>query len=200
MIILGLTGSIGMGKSTVAGMFHTLGFPVQDADKVVHDLMAKDGEAVEAVEAAFPGVKGEEGIDRQKLGAVVFGDSEKLRLLESILYPLVNKKRSEFLDLARRHNAAIAVLDVPLLFEKGLDKDCDKVACVRAPDIVQKQRVLKRPNMTEEKLKAILAEQMPIRQKMAKSDFVIQTGLGKGRTMREVKDIVSFLMKEDKKA
>ncbi|WP_420548459.1 dephospho-CoA kinase [Curvivirga sp.] len=194
MIVLGLTGNIGMGKTTVAGMFHYLGFPVQDADKVVHELMAKNGEALLDVEKAFPGIVDEDGVDRKKLGDIVFKNPEKLRELEEILYPWVGKKREKFLEMAMRKNAEIAILDVPLLFEKGLDELCNYTVCVRAPDIIQKQRVLARPNMTEEKFKEIKAQQMPIRQKMAKSDFVIQTGLNKGYTMNEVKQVVEQLL------
>ncbi len=193
MIILGLTGNIGMGKSTVAEMFRYLGFPTQDADKVVHGLMGPNGEALPMVNAAFPNSVDDDGVDRAKLGEMVFGNPEKLRELEEILYPLVNKKRKEFLDQSLRKKAQIAILDVPLLFEKGLDKSCDFTAVVRAPDIIQRQRVLKRPDMTVEKFNNIKSQQMPIQQKMLKADFVIQTGLGKGKTMREVKDIVALL-------
>jgi len=193
MIILGLTGSIGMGKSTVAGMFHHLGFPVQDADKIVHELMGRNGEALAAVKEAFPNVVGDEGVDRQKLGAIVFGNPEKLKALEGILHPLVEKKRQQFLDLSRRQKAEIAILDVPLLFEKKLNASCDVSIVVRAPKIIQRQRVLKRPGMTVEKLNNITAQQMPIDKKIKKADFVIQTGLGKGHTMKEVKEIVALL-------
>lgn len=197
MIILGLTGSIGMGKSTVADMFKYLGYPTQDADKVVHELMGPSGKALAAVKDAFPTVVTTEGVDRKKLGTMVFGDFDKLKLLESILHPLVDQERKRFLDHAERMKAPIAVLDIPLLFEKGLNKKCDFTVVARAPDFIQKQRVLKRSGMTVEKLDAIKKQQMPMAEKLLLADFVVQTGLGKGHSMREVKDIANLLCDAD---
>lgn len=197
MIILGLTGSIGMGKSTVADMFKYLGHPTQDADKVVHDLMGPSGKAIDALKENFPDVVTSEGVDRQKLGGLVFNNPEQLKILESIIHPLVDQERKRFLAHAERMKAQIAVLDIPLLFEKKLDQKCDFTVVARAPDFIQKQRVLKRQGMTIEKLNAIKKQQMPMAEKLLQADFVVQTGLGKGHSMREVKDISNLLCDAD---
>ncbi|MDR6293688.1 dephospho-CoA kinase [Inquilinus ginsengisoli] len=179
MRILGLTGSIGMGKSTAAAMFRRDGIAVHDADAVVHDLLRRGGAAVPAVEAAFPGVVRDGAVDRRALGAQVFGDPAALRRLEAILHPLVRRRLRRFLRQAGRRGDALVVLDIPLLFETGGERFCDGVAVVSAPRLLQRQRVLARPGMTTEKFAAILAAQMPDRDKQRRADWVVPTGLGR---------------------
>ncbi len=179
MIILGLTGSIGMGKSTAAGMLRRLGCRVDDADAAVHRLMGPGGRALPAIEAAFPGVTGPNGVDRQALGGQVFGDAAALGRLEGILHPLVSQERDRFLKRCARDHVGVAVLDVPLLFETGLDRGCDLTILVTAPRIVQAHRVLKRPGMTRAKLADIRRRQMPEVEKRRRADIVIQTGRGR---------------------
>ena len=179
MRILGLTGSIGMGKSTAAAMFRRDGIAVHDADAVVHDLLRRGGAAVPAVEAAFPGVVRDGAVDRRALGAQVFGDPAALRRLEAILHPLVRRRLRRFLRQAGRRGDALVVLDIPLLFETGGERFCDGVAVVSAPRLLQRQRVLARPGMTPEKFAAILAAQMPDGAKRRRADWVVPTGLGR---------------------
>jgi dephospho-CoA kinase len=179
MRILGLTGSIGMGKSTAAAMFRRDGIAVHDADAVVHDLLRRGGAAVPAVEAAFPGVVRDGAVDRRALGARVFGDPAALRRLEAILHPLVRRRLRRFLLQAGRRGDALVVLDIPLLFETRGERFCDGVAVVSAPRLLQRQRVLARPGMTPEKFAAILAAQMPDRDKRRRADWVVPTGLGR---------------------
>ena len=194
MFVLGLTGSIGMGKTTAANMFRRLGCPVHDADRTVHDLLAPGGAAVSAIARQFPGVLNEQGgIDRQKLGAVVFGDDDALRRLEAILHPMVRAAEERFLKRARARRQKLAVLDIPLLFETGGDKRCDAVAVVTAPLFMQRTRVLKRPGMTAEKFQNIRARQMPEHDKMRRARWVLKTGQGKLHTFRRIKNIVAFL-------
>ncbi|CAA6604848.1 Dephospho-CoA kinase [Rhodospirillaceae bacterium LM-1] len=194
MFVLGLTGSIGMGKTTAANMFRRLGCPVHDADRTVHDLLAPGGAAVSAIARQFPGVLNEQGgIDRQKLGAVVFGDDDALRRLEAILHPMVRAAEERFLKRARARRQKLAVLDIPLLFETGGDKRCDAVAVVTAPLFMQRTRVLKRPGMTAEKFQNIRARQMPEHEKMRRARWVLKTGQGKLHTFRRIKNIVAFL-------
>jgi len=189
--LLGLTGSIGMGKSTVAAMFARAGVPVFDADAAVRALQASGGAALPAIAAAFAGVIGPAGLDRTALGARVFGDPAALRLLEAILHPLVARDRAHFL---RRHARARAiVLDVPLLYEKGGDRHYDAVAVVSAPARVQRARVLARPGMTAPKLAAILAQQMPDAAKRARADFIIPTGHGRYATHLAVRRLARAL-------
>jgi dephospho-CoA kinase len=179
MRILGLTGSIGMGKSTAAAMFRRDGIAVHDADAVVHDLLRRGGAAVPAVEAAFPGVVRDGAVDRRALGAQVFGDPAALRRLEAILHPLVRRRLRRFLLQAGRRGDALVVLDIPLLFETGGERFCDGVAVVSALRLLQRQRVLARPGMTTEKFAAILAAQMPDGEKRRRADWVVPTGLGR---------------------
>jgi dephospho-CoA kinase len=179
MILVGLTGSIGMGKSTAARALRRLGLPVHDADAAVHRLLAPGGAAVRPVLAAFPDVGDETGgIDRQRLGARVFGDAAALKRLEAILHPRVRAAKRRFLAAQARQRRPVVVLDVPLLFETGGDRECDAVLVVSAPAYLQRRRVLARPGMTEAKFRAILAKQMPDRDKRRRASFVVQTGLG----------------------
>ncbi|MBT3237451.1 MAG: dephospho-CoA kinase [Rhodospirillaceae bacterium] len=190
MVILGLTGSIGMGKTTVSRYFRSLGLPVYDADAEVHKLMAKGGRAVKAIEETFPDVARKGTINRVALGKQVFGDAEALRRLESILHPLVWQAERRFLGNAARHGVPVVVLDVPLLLEAEADKLCDAVVVVTAPPFVQKPRVMSRPGMTEERFQAIMEEQMPDAEKRMRADFIINTGRGKSDGLRQAKSIV----------
>jgi dephospho-CoA kinase len=188
MFILGLTGSLGMGKSTTAKFFAEEGVPVHDADAVVHRLY--EGEATPLIEAAFPGTTAGGKVDREKLGAHVIGNAEAIKKLEGIVHPLVAKARDAFLAEAERSGAKVAVLDIPLLFETDGDKRCDAVAVVSAPEAVQRQRVLERPGMTEQKLAAMLAKQMPDAEKRARADFVVDTSRGFEAAREQVRDIL----------
>lgn len=197
MIVVGLTGSIGMGKSTAAAMLRRLGVPLFDADRVVHRLLGPGGAAVRFVLAAFPGVGAESGgIDRRFLGQRVFGDAEALARLEGILHPMVRAQEKRFLNRVRARGAPIAVLDIPLLFETGGERRCDHVIVVSAPALIQRQRVLGRPGMTEIRLAAILEKQMADREKRRRADFVLPSGLGRSLTLRRLRSIVSLLQAE----
>ena len=179
MIRIGLTGSIGMGKSTAAAMLRRLGLPVHDADAAVHRLLAPGGEAVAAVLTAFPDVgSADGGIDRRKLGAAVFGDDAALQRLEAILHPRVGRAKEQFLAAMARRRRPMVVLDVPLLYETGGEKACDAVLVVSAPAFLQRQRVMARPAMTDARFRAILAKQMPDAEKRRRTPHVIPTGLG----------------------
>jgi len=178
--VLGLTGSIGMGKSTAAAMLRAMRVPVFDADAVVHALQRPGGRALAGIEALFPGVTGPQGLDRAVLGARVFADPHALQRLEAVIHPLVEAERRAFLRRHRRR--ALVVLDVPLLFEAGGWRACDAIAVVSAPARVQRARVLARPGMTAERLADILARQMPDAQKRRRADFVIPTGRGRRAT------------------
>ena len=173
MIALGLTGSIGMGKSTVAAMFADAGVPVFDADAAVHRLQGPAGRAVAAIEARFPGTTGERGVDRTALAEAVLGDTSAMRALEAIVHPAVAEERAAF--LAQHADAPLVVLDIPLLFETGGDAAMDRVAVVSAAADVQRARVLARPGMSQAKFDAILARQLPDAEKRARADFVIPT-------------------------
>lgn len=188
MFILGLTGSVGMGKSTTAKFFAEEGVPVHDADAVVHRLY--EGEATPLIEAAFPGTTAGGRVDRGKLGERVIGNAEAIKKLEAIVHPLVAQARDKFLAEAERSGAAVAVLDIPLLFETGGDKRCDAVVVVSAPAEVQRTRVLERPGMTDEKLTAILAKQTPDTEKRARADFVVDTSRGLEAAREQVRDIL----------
>ena len=191
MLTLGLTGSIGMGKSTVAGMFADLGVPVFDADAAVHRLQGPAGRVVVAIEAAFPSTTGPEGVDRTALAEAVLGDDRAMRALEAIVHPAVAEERAAFL---REHAAApLVVFDVPLLFETGGDARVDKVAVVSAAAAVQRARVLARPGMTPAKLDAILARQLPDVDKRARADFVIATDVPLDETAVAVARVVACL-------
>lgn len=193
MLILGLTGSIGMGKSTTSKMFQDEGVPVYDSDAAVHALYAAGGAAVEPVETAFPGVVVNGAIDRAKLSARVVGDPEALAKLETIVHPLVSAHRIGFFEKAKAEGHDIVVLDVPLLFETGGEKRVDKVVVVSAPAEVQRERVLARPEMTPEKFEAILARQTPDAEKRARADFVIDTGQGLDHARQQVRDLLTLL-------
>lgn len=185
--ILGLTGSIGMGKSTTADLFRALGVPVHDADAAVHALYR--GEAVPLVEAAFPGTTANGSVDRAALSARLLGKPEDLARLEAIVHPLVARERDRFLDRVRSESAPLAVLDIPLLFETGGQVLCDAVAVVSAPEPVQRARVLARPGMTPEKLEAILSRQWPDSRKRAHAHVVIDTSRGIEAAARQVADV-----------
>ena len=191
MIVIGLTGSIGMGKSTTARMFADHGVPVHDADAVVHDLYR--GAAVKPVEAAFPGVTVDGRIDRQKLSARVVGNADALRTLENIVHPLVRETETAFLDSAAQQGHAFAVLEIPLLFETGADRRCDVTVVVTAPEEVQRARVMSRPGMTEDKLAALLGKQMPDEEKRSRADFLVETHLGLDHARMQVGDILATL-------
>ena len=191
MFVLGLTGSIGMGKSTVAAMFRAEGIPVHDADAVVHELYR--GEAAPAIEAAFPGTTRDCAVDRNLLAAVVLDDPAALARLEAIMHPLVAASRDAFLTEAEKNGARLVVLDIPLLFETGGDRWVDAVVLVTAPDAVQKERVSRRPGMTPERLAAILARQRPDAEKRACAHFIIDTGGEFAATARQVRAILRAL-------
>ena len=190
MVILGLTGSIGMGKTTAAKAFRRLGVPVHDSDAVVHALTSLDGAAIPALAEAFPGVVVDGRLDRDALAGRVFNDEEALARLESLLHPLVIAATHRFLRLAARRKKTLVVLDVPLLYETGGEERCDAVAVVSAPYRVQRQRVLGRPGMTEERLQSILERQMPDAEKCRRADFIVPTGLGRAHSLRSIADIV----------
>ncbi|TPG52726.1 dephospho-CoA kinase [Sphingomonas glacialis] len=190
-ITLGLTGSIGMGKSTVAAMFAEAGVPVFDADAAVHVLQGPGGRVVSAIEAAFPGATGPNGVDRAMLGARVLGDRAALARLEAIVHPAVGEERAAF--LARHATAPIVLFDVPLLFETGGESRVDRVVVVSAPPAIQHARVLARPGMTPAKLDAILARQLPDAEKVARADYVVPTGGSLDATRRAVASIIACL-------
>ncbi len=192
MVILGLTGSIGMGKSTVARMLRRLGVPVHDADAAVHRLMGRGGRAVAAVAKAFPGVEDAGAIDRKKLGAAVFGDPAALRRLEAILHPLVRQETERFLAAQARLGARLVVLDIPLLFETKATSRVDAVLVVSAPAHLQRARVLARPGMTEARLDQILAQQTPDREKRRRADFLLINGLSRAETLKRLRRIVTL--------
>ncbi|MFI0846704.1 dephospho-CoA kinase [Mesorhizobium sp. IMUNJ 23232] len=191
MIILGLTGSIGMGKSTTAQMFREAGVPVHDSDEAVHRLYA--GKAAPLVEEAFPGTLKDGTIDRAELSKRVLGKPEALKRLESIVHPLVRADADAFLVRHRAAGAPLVVLDIPLLFETGGRNRVDKVVVVSADPDIQRQRVLARPGMTEDKFEAILAKQVPDAEKRRQADYVIDTGLGMESASRAVSEIVAKL-------
>jgi dephospho-CoA kinase len=189
MFVLGLTGSLGMGKSATAKMFAEEGVPVHDADAVVHRLY--EGEAVPLIEAAFPGTTAGGKVDRDRLASHVLGDGAAIKRLESIVHPLVAAARDRFLAEAERKGAAVAVLDIPLLFETGGDARCDAVVVVSAPPDVQRSRSFERPGMTEQTLAAILAKQLPDVEKRARADFVVDTSNGFDAARAQVRDILA---------
>ncbi len=197
MIVLGLTGSIGMGKSTVARMFAEEGAPAFDSDAAVHALYAPGGAAVSAVESAFPGVVRGGAIDRAALSARVVGNPGALRQLESIVHPLVRQAQTQFLAGQRAAGAAVVVLDIPLLLESGGGEGVDKVVVVSAPTDVQRARVLSRPGMSEEKFARLLARQLPDAEKRAKADFVIDTGGSFEATRAQVRAVLDALREAD---
>jgi dephospho-CoA kinase len=189
MIILGLTGSIGMGKSTTAKLFAEAGVPVYDADASVHSLY--EGEAAPAIEAAFPGTTVDGKVDRISLSAQVVHDPAAMRRLEAIVHPMLGASRQKFLDDAERSGAAVAVVDVPLLFETAGEKRVDAVVVVTTTPEIQRQRILARDNMTAEKLDAILARQLPDPEKRKRADFVVDTSHGLDPVRIRIRDILS---------
>jgi dephospho-CoA kinase len=188
MVILGLTGSIGMGKSTTAGFFAEAGAPVHDADAAVHQLY--DGAAAAAIEAAFPGTAAGGKVDRAKLGEQVLKDPAALKRLEAIVHPLVRRDEERFLQAAEGAGAKVAVLNIPLLFETGGDKRCDAVVVVSAPPEMQRARVMERPGMTEEKFASLLGKQVPDAEKRRRADFVVDTSKDLDSTRAQVRAIL----------
>ena len=193
MIVLGLTGSVGMGKSAVAKMARDMGIPTYSADEAVHDVLDKGGCAVAPVAKAFPETLKRGKIDRKLLGGAVFGKPEKLRRLEEIIHPLITKAEKDFLREARRAKARAALLEIPLLFETGAERRCDLVLCASAPRAVQKARVLKRPNMDVKKFRALLKRQMPNAEKCKRADYRIPTGVSLAETRKYVRRLFEEL-------
>jgi dephospho-CoA kinase len=191
MIKLGLTGSIGMGKSTVAKMFAAEGVPVFDADAVVHRLQGPEGALVAQIEAQFPGTTGPAGVNRTALAEAVLGESEKLRRLEGLIHPAVAREREAFLEANKE--APLVLLDIPLLFEKGGWDQVDRIAVVSAPAEVQRSRVVARPGMTADKFERIVALQMPDAEKRARAHYVVPTGVELATTRAAVRAIIAGL-------
>jgi dephospho-CoA kinase len=193
MLVIGLTGSIGMGKSTAAGMLRRLGVPVHDSDAAVHRLIRKGGRAVARIGKAFPGVVKEGAVDRAALGANVLGDPAALKRLEAILHPMVAEEKGRFLRRwAARRTKAVA-LDVPLLYEVKGNRQCDATILVSAPAFIQANRVLRRPGMTRARLAEIRARQMPESEKRRRASYIVPTGLGHRLTLRRLSEIVAGL-------
>ncbi len=194
MIVLGLTGSIGMGKSAAARTLRGLGVPLFDADATVHRLLGPGGGAVDTVESLFPGVRTDTGgIDRRRLGQRVFGDAPALRRLEAVLHPMVRTAEKRFVARARARREPLVVLDIPLLFETGGTGRCDYVLVVSAPPRVQRERVMRRPGMSATRFADILRAQIPDREKRRRADFVVATALNRGTTYRRLKAVVRAL-------
>ena len=193
MIILGLTGSIGMGKTTTAGLFADEGCPVFNADKAVHQLYAKGGRAVPLINAVFPDAVVDGAVERSVLGAHMRADPLNLKVLESFIHPWVEDMRKSFFDASRKENADIVVLDIPLLFETGGDKKVDYTVTVSAPAEVQKSRVLARPGMTEELFNMLLSRQLSDEEKRNRADFVLSTGVSIPETRKQVQELVRKL-------
>jgi dephospho-CoA kinase len=199
LILLGLTGSIGMGKSTTAAMFREAGVPVYDADAAVHASYAKGGACVGPVGAAFPGAVKDGVVDREMLRQAVLGKPEALQRLNSIVHPIIGSLRSGFFEAAAAQGADLVVLDVPLLFEGGGERGVDAVAVVTAPPEVQRERVLQRDGMSPERFAAILAQQTPDAEKRARADFVIDTSQGLEPVRRQVAEIIAVMRDPQKR-
>jgi dephospho-CoA kinase len=193
MLILGLTGSIGMGKSTTAKLFEESGVPVYDADASVHQLY--EGEAAPAIEAAFPGTTVDGKVDRKKLSARVVHDPAAMKQLEQIVHPMLSASRQKFFDDAERSGAPVVVVDVPLLFETGGEKRVDAVVVVTTSPEIQRERIMARGTMTSEALDAILARQMPDAEKRKRADFVVDTSHGLDPVRAQIKDILAAVVK-----
>ena len=193
MLIIGLTGSIGMGKSTAADWFRQAGVPVFDADRAVHDLYAAGGAAVRPISKAFPGTMVDGAIDRTSLGAAVVGQSDQLARLEAIVHPLVRDAETRFLRKAEAVGESMAVLEIPLLFETGADANVDVTIVVSAPADVQRDRVLERPGMSSDKFDALLTLQMPDDEKRKRADYVVDTSGDMADSKRQIADIVRKL-------
>ncbi len=196
MIKIGLTGSIGMGKSTTGQMFVELGCPLHDADATVHRLYKE--KAVPLIEETFPGTTNEDGVDRQALAKVVLNDDAAMKKLESIIHPLVHEEERAFFELAMSDGADCVVLDIPLLFETNATARCDVIVVVSAPEDIQRERVLARPDMSVEKFEAIKARQMPDAEKRKRADYVIETGNGMIEAKEQVARIVEELKSKKK--
>jgi dephospho-CoA kinase len=194
MIVIGLTGGIGMGKSTLAAQLASLGAEICSADAIVHKLLGKGGAAVKVVGKAFPGVVEKGVVDRRALGEIVFHNKTKLETLEKILHPLVVAEENAFVEKHRRKGTKFAVLEIPLLFETGAQKRCDVVILASAPAAVQKERVLKRPGMTKNIFKRIVAAQMPEGKKRKRADYVVLTGKSKADSLKSIKEILRKLL------
>ena len=190
---VGLTGSIGMGKSETAKLFARLGLPVFDADATVHALYGPDGAGTAAIAKRFPDAVTAEGVDRARLATIVAADASALRELEALVHPLVREAEDRFLAAARARNENLVILDIPLLFETGRDKTMDALVVVSAPEAVQRERVLKRAGMTPAKLEAILARQVPDAKKRAQADFIIETDKGLDHALAQVKRVAAEL-------
>jgi dephospho-CoA kinase len=191
MIVLGLTGSIGMGKSTAAAVLRRLGVPLYDADAEIHKMLGRGASAVAAVEAAFPGVRGEDGaVDRRRLGARVFGKPEELRRLEHILHPMVRAVERRWVAQQRARGAKLVVLDIPLLFETDRIDRVDGVIVVSAPLRLQRERVMRRPGMSAERFAQVLATQLPDREKRRRADFIVSTALSRAFAASQLAAIV----------
>jgi len=190
---VGLTGSIGMGKSETAKLFARLGLPVFDADATVHALYGPGGAGTAAIAVRFPGAVTAEGVDRARLAKIVAADASALRELEALVHPLVREAEDRFVDDARARNEELVILDIPLLFETGRDTTMDAIVVVSAPEEVQRARVLKRTGMTLEKLEAILVRQVPDAKKRAQADFVIETDKGLDHALAQVKRVAGEL-------
>lgn len=198
MIVVGLTGSIGMGKSTASSMLRDMGVSVHDSDQVVKDMMVPHGRAIAPLAKHFPEAydSSDNSIDRALLGKIVFSDDDRRRTLENIIHPLVWESQQNFLRTQRTKGQKLVVLDIPLLFETGANQAVDKVIVVTAPAFIQRKRVMKRDKMTESKFKGILLSQMPDHEKRAKADYVVQTGLGRAFTYRALKKIIGELLND----
>ncbi|MGB1547962.1 MAG: dephospho-CoA kinase [Alphaproteobacteria bacterium] len=199
MVVVGLTGSIGMGKTTAADMLRALGLPVFDADAAVHALQSPGGAALPAIATAFPGLVREGVLDREAMAERVFKDPESLRKLEEIVHPLVRAEEQRFLRNAGLRGADLAVLEIPLLFESGGERRCDYTIVVTAPSFLQKARVLKRPGMTEERLHGVLAKQTPDAEKRKRADFIVPTGMGRYHTLNALREIVRLIRRRKTK-
>jgi dephospho-CoA kinase len=195
VIVVGLTGSIGMGKSATLAIFANLGVPVWDADAAVHRLYGPSGAGAEAIAALVPEAVGPAGVERARLRTAILSDPALLPRIEAVVHPLVAADRDAFLERARAEGAPIAVCDIPLLFETGAQSWLDKVIVVSAPAAIQRERVLRRPGMTEEALDALLAKQVPDAEKRARADYVVDTGRSKKHARAQVEAILAELMK-----
>ncbi|MCE2509525.1 MAG: dephospho-CoA kinase [Alphaproteobacteria bacterium] len=193
MAIVGLTGSIGMGKTTAANMLRRLGLPVFDADAVVHALQRPDGAALPAIARAFPGLVKNGALDRDAMAECVFTDPKSLHRLEEIVHPLVRTAEKRFLRNAGLRRADLVVLEIPLLFENDAERRCDFTIVVTAPPFVQQARVLRRPGMTPARLQAVLAKQTPDAEKRKRADFIVPTGMGRHHTLNALREIVRLI-------
>jgi dephospho-CoA kinase len=194
MIVIGLTGSIAMGKSETAKLFSAAGLPVFDSDAAVHELYESGGAAAQAISEILPDAVVKGAVDREKLAQALQQDPSLLKAVEQIVHPLVRAKQAEFLERSRNDNVRIAVLDIPLLFETGRDHEVDCIVVVSAPQHLQRERALRRPGMTEEKLSFILSRQMPDAEKRARADYVVDTSSGIEDAKRQVDAIIAELV------